>query len=222
MITLSDVTKKRGNNRPPNTGFTSDVIPKANGSNTGVSVRYEYSPNKDWFVLRVSYGRVTKAKDILESNNIDYYLPLHYTIKIINSKKKRIIEPLIPNLLFVYAEEEKLKQMMSAKTSVGLLSYYFNHFERDKYGKNPPLTVNYYKMEQFINLTSIMNEHIKLVDNKDCNYKHGDCVRVTDGEFKGIEGRVARVSGQQRVIVEIKGLCFVATAYIPTPFIERI
>ena len=123
MITLSDVTKKRGNYMPPNTGFASDVIPKANGSNTGVSVRYEYSPNKDWFVLRVSYGRVNKAKDILESNNIDYYLPLHYTIKIINSKKKRIIEPLLPNLLFVYAEAEKLKQMMSAKTSVDLLSY---------------------------------------------------------------------------------------------------
>lgn len=111
---------------------------------------------------------------------------------------------------------------MSTKEFIGLLSYYYNHFERDEFGKNPPLIVDYKKMEQFISLTTIMNEHIKIVDNKACNFKSGDFVRVTDGMFKGIEGRVARVSGQQRVIVELKGLCLVATAYIPTSFIERL
>ena len=99
---------------------------------------------------------------------------------------------------------------------------YYNHFERDEVGKNPPLIVDYKKMEQFISLTTIMNEHIKIVDNMECNFKYGDFVRVTDGMFKGIEGRVARVSGQQRVIVELKGLCLVATAYMPTSFIERL
>ena len=89
MITLSDVTLQRGNDNPPNIGFVPDVIPKAIGSNTGVSVRYEYSPNKHWFVLRISYGRVNKAKDLLDSRKIEYYLPLHYTLKIIRNKKKK-------------------------------------------------------------------------------------------------------------------------------------
>ncbi|MCI6196870.1 MAG: UpxY family transcription antiterminator [Prevotella sp.] len=222
MITLSDVTLQRGNDNPPNIGFVPDVIPKAIGSNTGVSVRYEYSPNKHWFVLRISYGRVNKAKDLLDTRKIEYYLPLHYALRIIRNKKKRVIEPLIPNILFVYTEENTLKQIMSTKEFIGLLSYYYNHFERDEFGKNPPLIVDYKKMEQFISLTTIMNEHIKIVDNKACNFKSGDFVRVTDGMFKGIEGRVARVSGQQRVIVELKGLCLVATAYIPTSFIERL
>lgn len=47
-------------------------------------------------------------------------------------------------------------------------------------------------------------------------------VRVTEGDFTGVEGRVARVSGQQRVVVEIEGLCIVTTAYIPSAFIEKI
>ena len=149
-------------------------------------------------------------------------MPLHYTIKIVNNKRKRIIAPLLPNLLFVYAEEKKMKMLMDNKVSIGLLSFYYNHFVKDRFGKNPPLTVEFNKMAQFIDLTSIMNEHIKLVDSKACNYKNGDYVRVINGDFKGIEGRVARVYGQQRVIVELKGLCLVATAYIPTPFIERI
>ena len=46
-------------------------------------------------------------------------------------------------------------------------------------------------------------------------------VRVTDGEFKGVEGRVARVSGQQRVVVEVEGVCLISTAYIPSAFIEK-
>lgn len=47
-------------------------------------------------------------------------------------------------------------------------------------------------------------------------------VRIVDGDFAGVVGRVARIAGQQRVAVEINGLCIVATAYIPKSFICRI
>ena len=43
----------------------------------------------------------------------------------------------------------------------------------------------------------------------------GDYVVVTEGEFKGVHGRVARIAGQQRVIVELFDGCLVATAYVP-------
>lgn len=46
-------------------------------------------------------------------------------------------------------------------------------------------------------------------------------VRVMDGEFAGVEGRVARVSGQQRVVVEVEGVCLIATAYIPSAVLEK-
>ena len=47
----------------------------------------------------------------------------------------------------------------------------------------------------------------------------GDYVRIIDGPFKGIEGRVTKITGQKRVIVELPGLCSVATAYVPKGFI---
>ena len=46
-------------------------------------------------------------------------------------------------------------------------------------------------------------------------------VKVIGGEFEGVIGKVARIAGQQRVVVEISGLCLVATAYIPTDFIRK-
>ena len=50
----------------------------------------------------------------------------------------------------------------------------------------------------------------------------GELVKVTDGPFKGVEGRVARVSGQQRVVIALTNIGLISTAYIPTAFLESI
>jgi len=43
---------------------------------------------------------------------------------------------------------------------------------------------------------------------------------VIDGLFKGVEGRVARVSGQQRVVITLSQVGLVSTAYVPTAFLK--
>ena len=53
-------------------------------------------------------------------------------------------------------------------------------------------------------------------------FEKGQLVRVTDGAFKGVIGRVARWQGQQRVGVVVDDLVTVVTAYIPSAFIESI
>ncbi len=52
-------------------------------------------------------------------------------------------------------------------------------------------------------------------------FKQGDYVVVTEGDFKGIHGRVARIAGQQRVVVELFDGCLVATAYVPKEAMEK-
>jgi len=47
-------------------------------------------------------------------------------------------------------------------------------------------------------------------------------VRVIDGDFRGVVGKVARVAGQQRVVLSITNVGLVSTAYIPTAFIEPL
>jgi transcription antitermination factor NusG len=44
---------------------------------------------------------------------------------------------------------------------------------------------------------------------------------VIDGPFKGIEGKIARIAGQQRVVVSISSIGLISTAYIPTAFIRH-
>ena len=89
-------------------------------------------------------------------------------------------------------------------------------------GKHPPLTIPFTAMTNFIKATSTDSEHVRVVSSEQCHYKSGDMVKVIDGEFKGVTEKVVRIAGQQRVVVEISGLCLISTAYTPSAFIEKI
>ena len=53
-------------------------------------------------------------------------------------------------------------------------------------------------------------------------FEKGQLVRVTEGAFKGVIGRVARWQGQQRVGFVVNDLGTVCTAYVPSAFLELI
>ena len=222
MVTLSDVNARRDGTESPCPGLTSSAPLKAKNTGDGVSVRFAPDPNKKWYVLRASYGRAQKAAETFDGKSVEYHYPKHHVMKLVNGKKRRVLEPLLPNLIFVYTTEEIMQTLMKDAKINEYISYYYDHFKTDNYGKNPPLTIEYKRMMNFILVTSIDNEHTIVVGDRPCRFKSGEIVRVVDGDFKGVEGRVARVASEQRVVVEIEGLCLVATAYIPTAFIKPV
>ena len=208
----------------PCIGFVSDVLPEAQRSQTGVSSGYVQKANHEWFVLRVTYNRTEKACDIISTANVQSYMPMHYVIKKEIGKKKRILQPLLPNLFFVYATRETVNSIIKKKgEETSVLKFYLDKTKPlEDNGKHPPLTIPFTSMTNFIKATSTDSEHVRIVSAEQCHYKSGDMVKVIDGEFKGVTGRVARIAGQQRVVVEISGLCLVATAYIPSIFIKVV
>ena len=206
----------------PSAGLTSRTPSTSEDTRNGVSVENVPVGNKQWFVLRVSYGRIDKAKTFVEAKGIECYVPLRYKEVRKQGKKRIITKPLLPSLIFVYASAEQLEALLHdnkvmANESRALLSYYFNHtiHRQDNPDRNPPLTIQDEAMNNFIRLTSIKNPHIIPITSNNIQFKLGDMVIVTEGEFKGIHGRVARIAGQQRVVVELFDGCLVATAYVP-------
>ena len=220
MITLSNVEIREGVDNPSGVGLTSDAFPEAVSSKTGVSVKYVHDPVKKWYVFRASYGRVAKASDFLIEDGTYIYVAKRYTDKIVDGRRKKVLEELIPNLLFAYTTAEKAEVYVKHVPELSFLSYYYNHFELDENQKNPPLTISCKEMDNFIRATSTQNEHLLFVKPAQCHYRSGDVVKVIDGAFKGVEGRVARVAGQQRVVLSISQVGLISTAYIPTAFIE--
>ena len=216
------------NGQPTDTGSScpsarlTSCTPSIQECKDGVSVENVPSGNKQWFVLRVSYGRIIKAKAFVEAKELECYVPLRYKEVRKQGKKRIITEPLLSSFLFVHATAEQVETLLyeikvSTNESRNLLSYYFDHTSQrqDNPDCNPPLTICDEVMNNFIRLTSIKNPHIIPVTTETIQYKLGDMVIVTEGEFKDVHGRVARIAGQQRVVVELFDRCLVATAYIP-------
>lgn len=223
MNALIMVDTHRGRNRSSYAGLTSNVLPEAQRSQTGVSSDYAQKANHEWFVLRITYNRIQKAHGIISASDIQSYMPMHYAIKKEIGKKKRILQPLLPNLLFVYATREAVNSIIKNKgAETSILKFYLDKTKPlEENGKHPPLTIPFDAMTNFIKATSTNNDHVRIVSSEQCHYKSGDIVKVIAGEFDGVTGKVARIAGQQRVVVEISGLCLVATAYIPTDFIIK-
>ena len=224
MNALLNAHTPRGRNRSTHVGLTSNVLPEAQRSQTGVSSDYVQKANHEWFVLRVTYNRTQKAYSIMATSDVQSYMPMHYVIKKEIGKKKRTLQPLLPNLFFVYATRDTVNSIIKKKgEETSVLKFYLDKTKPlEDNGKHPPLTIPFTSMTNFIKATSTDSEHVRIVSAEQCHYKSGDIVKVIDGEFKGVTGRVARIAGQQRVVVEISGLCLVATAYIPTDFIKFI
>lgn len=206
----------------PSAGLTSCTPSTSVDTRNGVSVENVPAGNKQWFVLRVSYGRIDKAKTFVEAKGLECYVPLRYKEERKQGKKRIITEPLLPSLIFVHASAEQVETLLHdnkvvANESIPLLSYYFDHtiHRQDNPDRNPPLTIRDAAMNNFIRLTSIKNPHIIPVTSNNIQFKMGDNVVVTEGEFKGVHGRVARIAGQQRVVVELFDGYLVATAYVP-------
>ena len=206
----------------PSARLTSCTPSTSDDVRNGVSVENVLDASKQWFVLRVSYGRIIKAKAFVETKGFEYYVPMRYKEVRKQGKKRIITEPLLPSFLFVHATAEQVETLLyeikvSTNESRNLLSYYFDHTSQrqDNPDRNPPLTICDEAMNNFIRLTSIKNPHIIPVTSDNIQFKLGDNIVVTEGEFKGIHGRVARIAGQQRVVVELFEGCLVATAYVP-------
>ena len=227
---LPNADTRRGGENPSSARLASCTSPEvqrnmAENSHTGVSSNFVHKEKQQWFVLRATYGRSEKAIELLKEANIETYLPKHYVIKEIDGKRKLIHEPLLPNLVFArMTRQESHHFVKEPAPSAKWLKYYTDKTKpiENATGFHPPIIIPDNDMINFIRLTSVNREHIMALPPERCHFKNGDTVRVIEGPFTGVVGRVARAAGQQRVIIELEGMCNIATAYVPNDFMQII
>ena len=205
-------------------GFASFAFPEAKSSKTGVSVKYAPCEDKSWYVLRIKYGQAQAVADaIVEDGTYVYLAKVWKDIRNKETgKKQRKLFPFM-NILFAYVTKQEAEKYVKHSEVSQYTTYYYNHFNTDANGYNPPLTVSSRDMAPFIKATALLDEHVMEVDIKTCRFVSDELVRVTDGPFEGIIGRVARVARQKRVVIHVKGLqSGLTTAYIPPYYLEKV
>lgn len=233
--TLGDIDTHGGGERPPCTGFVSDTLPEAQkpvvaeSSQTGVSTKNglrrtitvaekKQAPETNWYALRVTYGREQNAYDYLVSKKVEAFYPTITTVKLIDGKRRRVVESRLPNIFFARGTEEEIKSFVYDNVNLPHLRFYYHHLHEGARITKKPLIVPDKQMESLKIICASEAEDIILVPADVQKFKEGQMVRIIDGSFKGVIGKVARYQGQQRVGVIIDGLLTIATAYIPSAF----
>ena len=189
-----------------------------------MSVRYVPCEHKQWYVLRIKYGQAQAvAEAIIEDGTYVYLAKVWTDIYVKDTgKKQRKLFPFM-NILFAYVTKQEAEKYVKDSTISKYATNYYNHFETNENGYNPPLTVSSKDMAPFVKATALLDEHVMEVDIKTCKFVSDELVRVTDGPFEGVIGRVARIARQKRVVIYIKGLqSGLTTAYIPPYYLEKV
>lgn len=168
--------------------------------------------NFGWYAMNVFFNRVSKMASFLESEDIDYYVPMK-TVELFKEGEK-IYEKkqLVASLLFLKCSQQYFSTL---KNRYGDSFYVYSDFETKQ-----PKMIPDKEMNSFMLVTSVPDLGMELLPNYSGDYKIGDHVKVIDGVFKGAEGYVKRIQGRKRLIVAIEGIAIVATSYIPRSFLE--
>lgn len=238
ICTSSDAHSLGDQEKSPSTGLTSSALPetanpqKEENHQVGVSTNYALSetnqkpkinhPEAHWYALRTTYGREKKAYDYLVSKGVKAFCPTLHVTKEVKGERRVVVESRLPNIFFAHGTEEELKQFVYDNVNFPFLRFYYRHFHQGSKIQKTPLIVPDYQIESLRIICESEANDVLLVPENEQKFKSGQRVRVIDGKFKGVEGRVARYHGQQRVAVIIDDIATIATAYLPSAFLEFI
>lgn len=161
-----------------------------------------------WYALRVTYCRELALKKALEAEGVECFLPMRHVEQEADGQSRRLRVPAVHNLLFARTTLATLAAFRKRQGAACPLRFILDCTTGE------PLTLDDETMHHFIAVAGSESEQILYLSAGECSLKAGDRVRVVAGLFAGVEGRLVRIRGDRRVVVELPGFMAVATACV--------
>lgn len=181
---------------------------------------------KNWYVLRAAYSSEKLAYDYILQNSKPNEIEVFWPKCIADCKRHgKIVEKevsLIPNILFACASREDLDRFVYDNVHLPNLRYYYHQYHKNELLVREPLMIPDRQMKSFIQIYTSPKEDTYISRGVIQKFAKGQLVRVIDGPFKGVVGRVARFKGQQRVGVITGGVMTAVTTWIKNRYLEVI
>lgn len=181
-----------------------------------------------WYALRVSYSRELKVRDKLNELGVKTFVPMMWRrcpVKpgmttgnpgMTTGNLGRRLVPAVGNLCFAYSTRAELEDFIRGYGETSPVHFYWDRTA------NKPLTVSEKAMNDFIAVSSTLDEDLIYITEITSKLREGQTVKVKEGPFKGIEGKVVRIRKSRRILVELPGMLAVATTYIQPEYLEII
>ncbi len=174
-----------------------------------------------WYALRVSYSRELKVRDRLNELGVKTFVPMMWRrcpVKpgMTTGNPSRRLVPAVGNLCFAYSTKAELEDFIRGYGETSPVHFYWDRTA------NKPLTVPEKAMNDFIAVSSTLDEDLIYITEITSKLREGQTVKVKEGPFKGVEGKVVRIRKSRRILVELPGMLAVATTYIQPEYLEII
>lgn len=171
-----------------------------------------------WFAMSATFGRELKAKELLDEEQVQCFVPMRYEV-IMHGRHKgtRRLVSVINNLIFVYADRKRIQLL---KSKIAFLQYYTHYVD----GRNRPVVVPENQMRQFIAVCNTLNDKLLFLSPDEVNLSEGTRVRIAGGTFDGVEGTFVRVEKgrQKKVVVMVEGITAVALAKFTDGYLQPL
>lgn len=179
-----------------------------------------------WFALRATYSRELKVQALLNERGLRTFVPMVWRRCPVKpgmtgtpssptrSGISRKLVPAVSNLCFVRWTKTALDSFIRSFGDASPVTYYWDRTA------NRPLTIPDKAMEDFIAVASTMDEDLIYITEISAKLREGQTVKVKDGPFKGVEGKIVRIRKSRRILVELPGMMAVASTYIPLEQLE--
>ena len=148
---------------------------------------------KRWYLLYCKRGDQCRAKLHLENQNIECFYPQIDVKKTVRGKQKVVQEPLFPSYMFVRFDYENGPSFTTIRSTRGVVD--FIQFGSVPYEVQGDLL---YELKQLEKKEKLSCAELNLSPN--C----GDMVKVTNGQFAGMEALYQEKDGEMRSIILVK------------------
>ena len=169
-----------------------------------------------WYALRATYSRELKAQTMLAERGVRTFIPMMWRKRTVDGHEEKRLLPAVSGLVFACATRATLDTFIRSFGEARPVNYYWDRTAAS------PLTVPDKAMEDFISVASTMDEDIIYLTEISDKLREGQTVKVKDGPFKGVEGKIVRIRKSRRILVELPGMLAVASTYVDPKELEII
>lgn len=179
-----------------------------------------------WYALRVSYSRELKIQSQLQAAGVRTFVPMIWRRcpvrpgmtqqngRVARPSKKLV--PAVSNLCFVHWTRHEIEYYIRSFGEKSPVHFYWDRTT------SSPLVVPDKAMEDFIKVSASMDEDLIYLTEITEKLREGQAVRVKEGPFKGVEGKIVRIRKSRRILVELPGMLAVATTFVDPSCLEII
>ncbi len=169
-----------------------------------------------WYALRVSYSRELKIQEALNGLGVRTFVPMMWK-KCLDKQgamERKKLVPAVGNLCFAYWTKPAIEDFIRGFGESSPVHFYWDRTA------GRPLIVSDKAMDDFMKVSSTLDEDLIYITEITGKLREGQTVKVKEGPFEGVEGKVVRIRKSRRILVELPGMLAVATTYIAPEKLE--